>query len=41
MRKGGPSWATFRGRRLRPEPYAEEVPEAQEQKERQMQEAGG
>jgi hypothetical protein len=40
MRKGGPSWATFHSRRLRPEPYPEEVPEAQEEKERQRQETG-
>jgi membrane protein len=33
------TWATFHGRRLKPEPYAEEIPEAQE-KERQMQEVG-
>ncbi len=33
------AWATFHGRRLKPEPYAEETPEAQD-KERQMQEVG-
>jgi hypothetical protein len=34
------AWATFHGRRLRPEPYAEETPEARAQRERQMQEVG-
>jgi membrane protein len=33
------TWATFHGRRLRPEAYAEETPEARET-ERQMQEVG-
>ncbi len=33
------TWATFHGRRLQPQEYAEETPEAQE-KERQMQEVG-
>jgi membrane protein len=34
------TWATFHGRRLRPEEYAQEVPEGHQKRERQMQEAG-
>jgi membrane protein len=34
------TWAAFHGRRLKPEPYAEEIPEARGKKERQMQEVG-
>jgi membrane protein len=34
------TWAAFHGRRFQPEAYAEETPEAQEKKERQMQEVG-
>ncbi|MCL5280299.1 MAG: hypothetical protein M1376_10375 [Planctomycetes bacterium] len=33
------AWATFHGRRLQPEPYAEETPEVRE-KQQQMQEVG-
>ncbi len=34
------TWATFHGRRLQPEEYAEETPEGQEKRRRQMQEVG-
>ncbi len=34
------TWAVFHGRRLQPQEYAEETPEGQEKRERQMQEVG-
>ena len=34
------TWAAFHGRRLQPEEYAEETPEGQEKRQRQLQEAG-